>query len=261
MAMKILVLEDDLYEVKRLESAIKAIEEFELVAIVNSVKEALLYMSKEKVEALIVDIELNKGLGGSGLDFLRELNQMDLIIRPLIFVTTRNESEAIHNACRAQNIDMIYYKSKEDYSPNIILNQFLTLRPYMSKAKVFGKKSKIETEVDMKNRVSELIKEELYLIGIPPQMKGFTYLYEAILYLLLKKDRNDLYYTKQLSEKFNVRKGGISTSIQDAINNAWRNTAEEDILENFTANISYNKGAPTPMQFIHYYVEKISRMI
>lgn len=172
MPMKILVLEDDPKEIKHIEVAIKSNESFELVDIVSSVKDAILYMEKTKIEGVIVDIELNKGIGGSGLDFLKEINQMELEIKPLIFVTTRNESEAIYNACRALHVDMIYYKSKEDYSPNIVLNQFLILKPYMSTAKVKGKKSKIETKMDKDKRVEQLITQELNFIGLPSHMKG-----------------------------------------------------------------------------------------
>ena len=242
MLMKILILEDDNCEIKHFENCINARKDFELVASTNSIYEAISYIKREKIEGIVLDIELNKGLGGSGLDFLKELNKIDLEIRPLIIVTTKNESEAVYNALKDQKVDMIYYKSKEDYSPSIILNQFSTLRPFIIKNKTKSSKSKIETEIEKKKRIEEMITEELYLIGIPPHMKGSLYLFDAILFLIENGHKDDCYYTNFLYEKYKVRKGGISTSIQDAINNAWRNTPEEEILEHFTANISYTKG-------------------
>lgn len=261
MPMKILVLEDDEHEIKRIKSYINACSDFELVKTTNAVHEAIDCLRNNSIEGVIVDIELNKGLGGSGLDFLKMIKELDLDFKPLIIVTTKNESEAVHNACRAENVDMIYYKSKEDYTPKIIMNQFLILRPFMPKVKIKSTKSKIETDAEKHKRILELIYEEMNLIGIPPNLKGYTYLVDAIEYLLTNKNSDNSYYTSFLQEKYKVRKGGIITSIQDAINNAWRNTPEEDILEHFKANITYNRGAPTPVQFIHYYVDKISRRI
>ncbi len=261
MTMRLLILEDDVNEIKKIEKVVNASNNFEIIDAVSSVGDALIYIDKMKIDGIIVDIELNKGLGGSGLDFLKAINERNLDFKPLIFVTTRNESEAVYNACRALNVDMVYYKSKEDYSSEMLLNQFLILKPYVTVQKNRSKKSKIETEIEKKKRIEEILTEEFNYIGLPPQMKGYKYAFEAIMYLIDKTDTEDLYYTNYLYEKFKVRKGGISTSIQDAINSAWRNTPDDDILEHFTANISYNKGAPTPTQFIHYYVEKVKKEI
>lgn len=257
MPMKILVLEDDIYEVKRIESAASSKSDIEIVDVTSSSYEALKYLKYKEVEGVIVDIELNRGLGGSGLDFLREVNSMDLQFRPLIIVTTKNESEAVHNACRDLKVDMIYYKSKVDYSPSIVFNQFLLLRPYLVKKKVVSPKSKLESELERKKRIEKLISDEFNLIGLPPHMKGYKYAFDAIMYVIENGDKGDCYYTDYLYDKYKVRKSGISTSIQDAINSAWRNSAEEDILDNFDANITYSRGTPTPIQFIHYYAEKI----
>ena len=226
MPMKLLILEDDEFEIKRFENSINAKADFELVASTNSVQDALYYLKKNNIEGLVVDIELNKGLGGSGLDFLKELNSLDLDMRPIIIVTTNNESEAVYNALKAERVDMIYYKSKEDYNPTIILNQFGTLRPFIIKKKSNSMKSKLETEIERKKRIEGILTEELNLIGIPPQMKGSKYIFDAILYLIENENKDDCYYTNFLYDKYKVRKGGISTSIQDAINNAWRNTPE-----------------------------------
>lgn len=257
MPMKILVLEDDIIEVKRIEKVAESKSDVDLVGITGSSYEALSYLKYKEVEGVIVDIELNKGLGGSGLDFIKELNSMELSFKPLVIVTTKNESEAVYNACRDLQVDMIYYKSKEDYSPIIVFNQFLLLRPYLVKKRVVNQKSKLESELERKQRISEFITEEFNLIGLPPHMKGYKYAFDAIVYVIEHGENGDCYYTNHLYEKYKVRKSGISTSIQDAINSAWRNTAEEDILDNFDANITYSRGTPTPIQFIHYYSEKI----
>lgn len=259
-AMRLLILEDEEKETKRMQDAVDLNDEFEIVGITNSVEEALFITKEKSVEGVVVDLELNSGFGGSGLDYLKEVKTLDLEVRPLLIVTTNNESDVVYNACKSLNADMIYLKSKVDYSPAIVLNQFSTLRPFMKKTKP-GTKSRLENDEALKKRIAEYVDEELNLIGISPNLKGRVYLFEAIVYLLENRDRTDLYYSQYLEDKHKVRKGTISTSIQDAVNNAWRNTPEEDLLKHFSANIAFKKGTPEPQQVIHFYVEKIKRRI
>lgn len=257
--MKLLILEDDQVEVNRFASSINVRKEFELIATTNSVFDAIKIVAANEIEGVILDIELNKGYGGSGLDFLIELNKMDHIVRPLVFITTKSESDAVHSIAYKEQVDMIYSKTKPDYSPSIILNQFLTLRPSLVTRKSTSKNisPRRETEVDRTRRIENEINEELNKIGIKPNLKGRKYLFEAIFFLIEHGHKPDAYYTNHLKEKFKLRSNSMSASMQDAINNAWRTTPCEDILENFRANVTYENGTPTPTQFIHYYADAI----
>ncbi|MFI3260638.1 MAG: sporulation initiation factor Spo0A C-terminal domain-containing protein [bacterium] len=259
--MNILILEDDEKEVKKFTSCIASRDEINLISTTNSLEDALHIIKNNFIEGIVVDIELNKGLGGSGLDFLKELQNLDIDFKPILIVTTNNEADTVYNACKSLGVDMLFHKSKEDYEPTFVLNQFITLRPFIKRNTKQNIKSKLETEIERQKRISEYIEEEMNLIGLPPHLKGSKYIKEAIEYLINNQNHEENYYTAYLEEKYRIRKGSISTSMQDSINNAWRNTPEEDILEHFKANISYSKGTPLPAQFIHYYVEKIQRRI
>jgi len=259
--MKLVILEDEENEIKRFSNSIDTRKELELVGATNSCSEAIKYIQSNDVEGVIVDIELNKGIGGSGLDFLKELNTLELPMKPLIIITTHSESDAVYNAARKLKADMIYCKAKPDYSPNIVLNQFITLRPSLAIRKPKNAPYQKETAAERRKRIEEEINEELNLIGIKHNLKGRKYLFDAILFLIEHGHKPEMYYTNHLKDKYKLRNNSMSTSMQDAINNAWRTTPNEEILEHFTANITYASGAPTPTQFIHYYVDKVKRSI
>ena len=53
----------------------------------------------------------------------------------------------------------------------------------------------------------------------------------------------------------------ITNGIQNAIIHAWRVSAVEDLLKNYTAIINHETGIPTPMEFIYYYRDKIKKLI
>jgi two-component system response regulator (stage 0 sporulation protein A) len=262
--MKLIILEDEEKEINRFISSIKAREEFELVCATNSCYKAIKEIKNAgDIEGVILDIELNNGEGGSGLDFLNELNILKLDIRPAIIVTTQVESDLIFATVRQLKVDMIFCKNKPDYTPNIILNQFISMRPAISSRKISENSafSYHETEAERLKRIGKKINEELNLIGISAHLKGRQYIFDAILFLIENENRDNAYYTNYLKEKYKIRNSTINISIQDAINKAWRNTPNEDILEHFNANISYANGTPTPVQFIHFYVDKIKREI
>ena len=42
---------------------------------------------------------------------------------------------------------------------------------------------------------------------------------------------------------------------------AWRVTAVEDLIANYTTRVNYETGVPTTMEFLSYYVTKIKKII
>lgn len=253
--MKIAMLEDDIHEVENFKNILINRSEFDLINATNSVDDVLYYATNSLVEGIVVDIELNKGIGGSGLDFLKRLENENINTKPLLIVTTHNESDAVYNACRDLRVDMIYYKSKVDYDIEMVLNQFLTLRPYIEKMSSKTPKILIEEKLKFEKRVEEVVKLELDSIGIPVNLLGREYITKAIMHLVFneKNNKGKVYFTNYLEKLYGKRKGAISTTMQDAINAAWRKTPEEELIRLYKAPIDFEKGTPTPSQFIHYY--------
>ena len=260
--MKILILEDDEFECTRFKNSINKRDDIKLVFETNSCKEAISLLKSDYIEGVIVDIELHDGIGGTGLDFLKELKSLNLDIRPITIITTNITSKRVYSTIRKLGGDLILCKGQADYSPEIAINNLLLLRDslgYDIPNNVL-KDSNLETKEERKNRISNKINSQLDLIGMSHHLKGRNYIFEAI-YYLIDNDNDDLYYLQYLIDKYKKVGSSISSAMQSSINNAWRNTPYEELEKYFTANISYRKGTPTPVEFIHYYVDKIKQAI
>ncbi len=249
--IKIMLLEDDDFETKAFEQAISKRINFLLVSKSKSSSEALNFVKEFSPEILILDLELHNG-NGSGFDFLNKLPELRLKYKPLIIVTTNISSNIIYDYLHKDLVDLIFYKKQNDYSADLVLD---TLSLLSNKPNQSQKKSMISNE-EKHNILSEIINKELDLIGISYKLKGREYIFEAIHYLLTTTD-DDITVFQYLSNRHKLLTSSISRAIQTAINHTWRTSAIEDLKINYTAQINYHTGVPTPTEFIYYYVKKI----
>ena len=123
-----------------------------------------------------------------------------------------------------------------------------------------NKKSIEETIKDEKSRISSCINKELANVGITSKLKGKTYIYDAIMYLI-ENENNGSNIVTYLSNLHKKSATTITNGIQNAIYHAWRVTPIEDLTKYYTARVNYETGVPTPMEFIYYYKDKIKEMI
>ena len=256
--MSILIIEDDEYEVNNFKNYMETREDVKLIKTTNSSTEGLEYTKLYMPEAIILDLELHKG-EGSGLSFLEKINELSLDFKPLIVVTTNVSSNIIYNHIHELGVDFIFYKKQTNYNPEIVINSIVSLRKTLSNNKTSGVQT-TEAPIDKQARIKEKINRELDLIGISNHLKGRRYLFDAILYLVEKdnKDNSVFYY---LANEYKVGNSSISRAMQTAINYAWRVSSIDDLMAHYKARINYETGVPTPTEFIYYYAEKIRKFI
>jgi len=108
-----------------------------------------------------------------------------------------------------------------------------------------------QTQEDRLLRITNKIKSELIKVGISPKAKGFSYLCDAIrLYM------NDTsHVTQEISKLYKKSEPSIERAMQNAINKAWSTADTENLLKYYTAIIHSDKGVPTLLEFISYYVK------
>lgn len=260
--MKLLMLEDEEFECNRFKNYINTRIDVKLIATTNSCNEALDYIKSHFIEGVIVDIELHDGSGGSGLNFLADLNSLNLDMKPLVIITTNNLSKRTHNTARKLGVDLIFCKTQKDYSPETVINSFIMLRSslYCDTPISIVNKTNLETKEDCEKRIVSRINIELDNIGIPHHLTGRQYIFDALYYLLQTKDNNPS-YLYFLAAKYKKGNSSVSNAIQVCINNAWNTTPYDELEKLYTARVSYKNGVPTPVEFIYYYVEKIKKLI
>ncbi len=258
--MRVVLIEDDVSACKAFMDCAKCRTDINFVGMTGRSDEGLEYVKTKLPEAVILDMELNWG-EGSGLEFLEKFQKTDLSIRPIIVITTRNRSEIVQERLHEYGVEWVFSKKQQGYSPEMVINHLLMLRPYLYTA--HGSNTTLqtlETPLELKNRILQRIESELNAFGISVRLKGRKLAEEAI-YLLLSKNSKDTDTVFQdLSKTHKTHYNNIIRNIQTAINDAWSNHDDiEELLKVYTAPVRKDIGSPTPTEFIHFYAEKIRR--
>lgn len=260
--MKLLLLEDDKLECKKFKDVATSKPDVEFVTITNSTKEAIQGVRRYMPEGIILDLELNNG-SGSGFEFLQELKKMNLSVIPKIVVTTNVCSDSVYEYLHKNKVDFIFYKGQNNYSQENVINTLLLLKDFSN-----NDKSKLEIQYDNEDKeetermLSNIINNELDLIGVGKHLAGRAYLHDSILYLIqYQGTENQIPTVKYLSAKYKKSASTISRNMQNAIISAWRISAPDDLEKYYTARINIESGVPTPNEFIYFYVDKVRKMV
>lgn len=253
--MTLLLIEDDIEECEAFKSNVRNREDVRLIGVTNSSTQGIKLLKDNVPDGVVLDLELNKG-EGSGVKFLMEYIKIPLELKPLLFVTTAKQTPKMYKFLNDNEVDFIFYKGKEDYSIDMVIETFLTMRSTLY-TKENNKKYE-ELKEDYNIRAYNKIDIELDLIGISRQLKGWRYIRNAIFYLLtinFEEKEGSVFNYLALENK--VASSTIIKAIQTAIINAWKATPVDELLKHYTARIHYSTGVPSPTEFIYYYTEKV----
>ena len=252
--LTVLLVEDDEKACVEIQRYADTTDGIRIINTTNNSFTALEMMKASLPDAVILDLELHLG-GGNGLLFLTEMRKMELPRRPYILVTTNNASNITLEQARKLGADFIMAKYETQYCAQYVI-EFLR----MMSAAIFQAASpsagspEIVSEDQHKRRFTKRIQRELDLIGISPKAIGYQYLTDAIM-LTYEDPAPNL--CRRLSEKYHKTDVSIERAMQNAINRAWRISDPDDLLEHYTGKVRSDKGVPTLMEFVYYYVNKL----
>lgn len=258
--MKLLIVEDDENECIKFEEVVNKKTQIEIVGITNSSVEAIKLVKVCVPQAIILDLELNKGQG-SGFEFIKEIQNMNLETKPIIVVTTNVYTDSVYNYLHENKVDFIFHKKQEKYCIENVINTVLLLNGY-NVANNKEDEEDINEKEEKAQQISDKINKELDLIGVGTHLQGRKYLHDSILYIIMNEDENNkISIIQYLTSKYKKANSTISRAMQNAILYAWRISSIDDLEVYYTAKINYETGVPTPTEFIYYYVEKIRKEI
>lgn len=256
--LSILVIEDDKEACKIFEDYAATMDKIEIVACTNDSEKGIALIKEYRVDAVILDLELNDGRG-SGIDFLKDMSKLKLQYKPFVVVTSNNSSRMTVDFVRSLGIDYYFSKHKSDYSEKTVLGMLESMKDTIQ-----GSIKKDDSSYDVKDsaykkekKIKRIITTELDLIGISPKAVGYKYLADAI-YLLINGEERSL--STVIGEMYRKSDSSVERAMQNAINKAWRVNDTEDLLEYYKARIDPRRGAPTLTEFVYYYANKIKEM-
>lgn len=245
----ILLVEDDPDMCKAFEFCIHKDKKFRMAAKTAKQQEGLEILLKEKIGAVILDLELTEG---DGINFLKELKSMALE-KPLIIVITNNRSEITLSCVRSMGADFICQKNNESYSPERVLSIIEQTYPYRIK-KVSSQMQVISFQRSQEENYQRArIEEVLISIGFKMNLKATAYLVDAIHYAAFEiKGQNfemkEVY--AQVGRKYHTDSSNVEKAIRDNIERTWSRSLSENIEKYYPYPISKDRGMPTNMEFV-----------
>lgn len=253
--LSILLVEDDPGTCKEICNYINTLDNVQLNGITNDSAKAISLVQDTLPEAVILELELHHG-SGNGFLFLSALKQLKLAKSPYILITTNNSSDITYEYARCLGADFIMSKHQSGYSPQQAV-EFLQ----MIHENIFCKTSINSVSIQLQDspepnerEMIDKIQQELNSVGISPKVLGYQYLTDAILSTIDNPENN---LVRFLSEKYKKSNASIERAMQNAIQRAWQISDINYLVTIYTARISSEKGVPTLMEFISYYVNKL----
>jgi len=231
-----------------------------VTGIANNGVEVLKLIEEKKPDLVILDM-IMPILDGLGV--LERLNTINLDPMPHIIVSSAIGHDKITKKALALgadyyvlkpfNMDILVERIRDiinNSTCNINIKETLT---YHDKPEVNINKSQ---PIDMIIQITNIMHE----IGIPPHLKGYIYLREAINMLvndieLLSSITKKLY--PLLGEKFNTTDSRIERAMRNAIEVTLNRSSVETINKFFGYSISTKKGKPTNSEFIAMVADKL----
>lgn len=257
--INLLVVEDDEATCLEYESVCQNYDDVFLIGTSAHSKEALDITEEFKPNAVVLDLELQKGTG-SGIQFLLRVSDLMLKIKPYILVVTNNVSPITQATVRNIGADYIIVKSQSDYSVDMVVNMLrsiISVIPDMNpQTPTSSPAIKKRIEEDYRQRLLKNITKELDIIGISPRFKGRNYLRDAIA-LICQKEQT--YICNEVAKKYSKTSASVERAMQNAIDHAWKTTDISTLEEHYMAYINPRKGVPTLTEFIYYYADKVKR--
>lgn len=243
----IVILQDNAQKCEEIKRAFDESQEFQVVGTATDGEDGVSLVLKTDADYLLTDLILS-GLDGLGvLDRLRESGvSTDIVVYSAI-----NREEVVET-CMAKGA--VFYITKP-CSPQILVSRmkdlFLT-----EKGELAVKKSKFPRQVSLDEKISKIF----ISVGIPPHIKGYSYLREGIKLAVNTPDViNNI--TKKLypmiGEKYSTSPSKVERAIRHAIEVAWSRGRINNINELFGVQTYLTGEKPTNGEFIALIADKM----
>jgi len=247
--IRVIIVEDNEVTRTELKSYIQLHSKFELYGETGSEKEGLVLLKKQKVDVVILDLELYEG---NGLSFAEQMRKLP-IRQPFVVVTTNNCSDSIQQYLRYElKIDFIFQKTNTCHSPEQILN-------IIEKVYKFHGNSNPKS-ADEKEILKKRIRKELYNIGFTTNYIGTKYLTTALL-IIFKYPDASLQVTKtlypEIAKQYNTNSTNVEKSIRIAIERTWNNANLMALIKHYPYEVINKNGRPSNKEFIGNMKQKL----
>ena len=261
--IRLLITEDNPKFCKALSDYFNSKDEIEVVGIALDGASAINCIVDLEPDIIILDIIMPIM---DGLSVLEKMKELKFKKRPRVIVLSAVGQERLtqraaslgvdYYILKPFNLDLLYKRIIDiciDEDEYVIEQKALsygltTFEQYAQKAQ--------ECEHQIEAEVTQLIRE----LGVPPHLKGYQYMREAI--IMCVKDMDVIgSMTKKLypsiAEKFNTLPTRVERAIRHAIEVAWSRGNLETLNKFFGYTIDVDKGKPTNGEYIAMLADRV----
>ncbi|MDQ0430085.1 two-component system response regulator (stage 0 sporulation protein A) [Planomicrobium stackebrandtii] len=236
--IKIAIADDNRELVGLMQDYLNAQPNMEVVDVAYNGKTCIEMLNSMPVDILLLDIIMPYLDGIAVLDAIKENGDLQKID---VIMLSAFGQESIMSQAAEYGASYFIMKPFEADRLAVQINHIMNSRTSMS-----GQPNKLTTE----DRITNMVKD----IGIPPHLKGYNYLKEAVLLVLeqpdiLNKVTKVLY--PGIAAKFDTTSTRVERSIRHAIEQVWnRHETVDHISKIFGYSAAHLESKPTNSEFI-----------
>ncbi len=254
--IRVLIVDDNQNFCTILSEHIGEQDDLEVVGIANNGLKAVELIRETMPDIVVLDI-IMPHLDGLGV--LEKVRELDLIDKIKFIILSAVGQDNITR--RAINLGATYYVIKP-----FDFDLFIDRLRQLSKSRPKGEEEGLGSNSNMNANVSEFttidarITEVLHKIGVPPHIKGFQYIREAI--TMVYEDANCLSKVTKIiypgiAEKFDTTASRVERAIRNAIEIAVNRGNPDYIQKYFGHSLTGKKNKLTNSEFIALVAEKL----
>ncbi len=260
--IRLLLVEDNQDDCKRLLEYTDGMEELEIIGETGSAEESVQMVLDLLPDVIIMDLELSEG---DGVDAISRIRELRLPFDPYILVTTNTTSQSTLQIVRDGGADFVVTKQAKGYGPKQVVNFILRTRKYLRK-KIDGGELQRQPVIEVvspdvrREKIIRRIKTEMSFISLMPGKQGYRLIVDAVL-IAIDRPNDILMVTKDiypaLAKKYGITAKNVERAIRSAIESAWNHAGEEALQQHCPELVNSNKDKPTNKEFIYYLADKI----
>lgn len=250
--INVLIVEDDMQSAQRLKSELVHKKQLGKIECAASQEEAIEIMQQAEFDIMVLDIIMAQR---DGFHTMEQLNTLSLKSTPDVIVMSAISHE---NAIRKSfDLGAKYYMIKP-CDPDVMYSRILDIH----NMKNLPLETKVVADTRLKSKsLDHKIMEILLSLGMPPHLKGYQYLKEAIK-MVIAEPMLIYSITKRLypgiAYKFDVTPTKVELAIRHTIEVAWQRNKMENAPKLFGCEVFSKNSRPTNGELIALVADKIN---
>lgn len=243
----ILIVDDDSQTVRDLQNYLETKEKIGMAEWMPSVAQACDYISTKPVDLVVMDLILPTN---DGYYFLELLNKMNLKKLPDVVITSAiSHDRAIK---KAMDLGVKYYMLKP-YDNEILYDRMM----FLLEDDPIAEEEPFASDVSLDQKIMEIF----LALGLPPHLKGYRYLREAVKMVIA--DPTIIYsITKRLypeiAKTFGVTPTKVELAIRHTLEVTWQRNKMDNLESIFGCDVYLKNMKPTNGEFIALVADRLA---